>query len=947
MRADDSDVEVGEEDGHELGGQFPADDAVAVEFGWEDKRPLTGRRLKAAKDKQKKAKSGSFETLGLSPEVLRGIKRKGYRLPTPIQRKTLPLILQRQDVVGMARTGSGKTAAFVIPLLERLKGHSLRGGARAVLLAPTRELALQTHKVVKELSRYTNLRTAVLVGGDSMEAQFAELAANPDIIVATPGRLMHHLKEVEGMSLRTVEYCVFDEADRLFEMGFAAQLQEILNKMNESRQTLLFSATMPSALHEFAKAGLKDPEMVRLDTDARISADLSTAFFTVRAEDKIAALLWLVREAIGEGAPTLVFASTRHHVEFLHTLMTKEGIDAACVYGAMDQAARKIHTGRFRAGKVHLMIVTDVAARGIDIPLLDNVINFDFPAKPKLFVHRVGRAARAGRLGTAYSLLTREELPYLIDLHLFLSRPLVPAPVRSLQQAAAAAPDLDPSTSVYGTFPQAALDDSIEHAREALTSSHDLIGMQKSCNNAFSLYKRTRPPAAPESVARAKALPKEGVHPLLAAKVPVTSGTGLEAQAGLADITQSLKNYRPSVTVLEAQMAPSRRGEGAGGTGAPGLTAANSPDGGLVAVMEQKRNAHDQAIKANKRQKLMRSQTNTLTEDFDDELGDGHHDTTDEAVSDDSGEEEEKGHQQAAAGFTLDLGAAPGGDTKFRDDNFYLGYDRGDNRYAEEGFAVGGRGEDMVLDLAGDENDTMASLQKRHHWDKRKRRYIQLQPKEEVKAGKRVKTESGATATGPDAPSGLYQKWVKTNKRRVSHAGEEENGAAAAYSKNLANRFKKGGRGWVNPAKAPAGPAHGKGPKPELRTMDQVRKSRKDAERKKSRMSGEHKRGGAADAAGSSRATGSGGNRFSKSTHGPPASARGVQAGGRGRGGGAMRGSKAGSSRGGMGRGGNSRGSSRGGVSQGGGRGGSRGGSRGGRGGGPARGQSRGGRGRR
>lgn len=207
----------------------------------------------------------------------------------------------------------------------------------------------------------------------------------------------------------------------------------------------------------------------------------------------------------------------------------------------------------------------------------------------------------------------------------------------------------------------------------------------------------------------------------------------------------------------------------------------------------------------------------------------------------------------------------------------------------------------------------MASQQKRHHWDKRKRRYIQLQPKEEVKAGKRLKTESGARAKSNNAPSGLYEKWAKAHKRRIATPGEEENGAAAAYSKNLSNRFKKGGRGWVNPAKSPSGPAGGKSSKSELRTMDEVRRNRKEAERKKSRQSGGKTRGGGAgDAGDSSRPTGSG-TRFSKSTHGPPASARGGRPGSsRGRGGMSSRGGRGGGGRSSSGRGGSKAGPARG-----------------------------------
>lgn len=247
---------------------------------------------------------------------------------------------------------------------------------RAVLLAPARELALQTYKVVKELAKHTNITTAALVGGDSMEAQFAELAAAPDIIVATPGRLLHHLQEVDGFTLKTVEYLVFDEADRLFEMGFAEQVKAIIGQTAASRQTLLFSATMPRMLAEFAQAGLRHPELVRLDTETKVSPDLAMAFFTVRQDDKPAALLFLLREVVSPQQPTIIFTSTRHHVEFLAALIAKEGHSVAYVHGQMDQSARKINLAKFRAGKAALMVVTDVAARGLDIPLLDNVINY-------------------------------------------------------------------------------------------------------------------------------------------------------------------------------------------------------------------------------------------------------------------------------------------------------------------------------------------------------------------------------------------------------------------------------------------------------------------------------------------------------------------------------------------------------------------------------------------
>jgi ATP-dependent RNA helicase DDX54/DBP10 len=214
---------------------------------------------RSKKRKPEKAKKGNgFESMGLSPAVYRAIIRKGYRVPTPIQRKVINLVKGGRDVVAMARTGSGKTAAFLVPMLEQLQEHSSKYGARGVVLTPTRELAMQTLKFARELGAFTNLRTCLLVGGESLEDQFAALAANPDIIIATPGRLMHHLAQTD-MTLMAIQLCVFDEADRLFEMGFADQIKEIIKGMPEQRQTCLFSATLPQILADFTSAGLHHP----------------------------------------------------------------------------------------------------------------------------------------------------------------------------------------------------------------------------------------------------------------------------------------------------------------------------------------------------------------------------------------------------------------------------------------------------------------------------------------------------------------------------------------------------------------------------------------------------------------------------------------------------------------------------------------------------------------
>ncbi|CAM9191437.1 unnamed protein product, partial [Discosporangium mesarthrocarpum] len=315
------------------------------------KGKLKGNGKGAAMAGGGKPKSGSFQSLGLSPELFRGVMALGYKVPTPVQRKSLPVTLSGADVVVMARTGSGKTAAFLIPVLQRLGGHSSRVGARSIILSPTRELAVQTLSFARKMAKFTGLHLALLVGGDSMESQFSALADNPDVIIATPGRLMHHLQEVPDFTLRKVECIVFDEADRLFEMGFAEQLREIMRGVPEERQSLLFSATMPKQLVQFARAGLKDPVLIRLDTESKISTELSLAFFTCRSDDKPAALLFLLREVIPPEDMTIVFLATRHHVEFLHELLHESGVDSSVVYGAMDQEARGMHLEKFRKGK--------------------------------------------------------------------------------------------------------------------------------------------------------------------------------------------------------------------------------------------------------------------------------------------------------------------------------------------------------------------------------------------------------------------------------------------------------------------------------------------------------------------------------------------------------------------------------------------------------------------
>ncbi|GAX82476.1 hypothetical protein CEUSTIGMA_g9903.t1 [Chlamydomonas eustigma] len=798
---------------------------AVVSFGFNDEEKKTGgRRAKLHKELKKKQRSGTFESMGLGVPVLRAIKRQGFRLPTPIQRRAMPLIMQGVDLVGMARTGSGKTAAFVIPMLEKLKEHSPRAGARAVILAPTRELALQTHKTVRDMAKFTNLRTAVLVGGDAMEAQFAELAQNPDIIVATPGRLLHHLAEVEGLSLRTVEYLVLDEADRMFEMGFKDQVLELIGRMSDRRQSLLFSATMPKTLAEFAQAGLQSPQLVRLDVETKISPDLKLAFFTVRPEEKLGALVYLVREVVDANQPTIMFVATRHHVEFLHNLFNQEGIPAACVFGSMDQTARKIHVAKFRAQKVNLLITTDVAARGIDIPLIDNVINLDFPPKPELFVHRVGRAARAGRSGTAYSLLTREELPYLLDLHLYLGRRVQACPeVPDLAVSVESVPGLEAGAdlSLYGTFPQSALDPVLERLREVQESSPDLADAQKSISNAYSLYLKTRPTASPESNKRAKQLPLGGIHPLLLAAMPKTKYSSIKNEAVLADFANKLRSFRPAATVLEAEIAHVKS------TFTNPLLDASSLKSKSNEVMNTKRQQHARIIMKERKRKLdAASDAAAAAREMEEDAG---KDSSAAFLPGPPGRVSSNASKtREAAVRAAVIGDGLLSEGRFRDQDLYISHVK-DGTNADESFTLEEQNAELqaaIMDLTAEDKEGMADQSRKYHWDKRHKRYVQLGANETVKGGKRMKNESGKSIdfSKGTKTKGLYQKWVKATHQKIATSGAHED---TGLDKSLSNRFHPSMRhkSW----KVTQTPMRGG----DLRSKDSVRKEREKTEQRK------------------------------------------------------------------------------------------------------------------
>lgn len=405
-----------------------------------------------------------------------------------------------------------------------------------------------------------------------------------------------------NLDLRSVQYIVFDEADRLFELGFATALHEILHRLPPTRQTVLFSATLPKNLVEFAKAGLQEPKLVRLDSESKISSDLRMAFFSVKQEEKEAALLALLRDVIrvplGEPADdarteqqgdkkkrkprpdapaaphqTLIFVATKHHVEHISTLLSTAGYSVAHIYGALDQAARTHHMDRFRRGHARVLVVTDVAARGIDIPVLENVVNYDFPLGARIFVHRVGRTARAGQRGWAWSFITHAELPFLLDLQLFLGRPLVSHLKGESQREPAYTTNL-----VLGTFPRHIIDEAIESIRALDELDGSLPSLRAVMKKGHALYARTQGKASTSSYTRAKAMSKDGTgvwglaggesegvgaHPVLEL-VGAIGSNSTAAGEGNGDATRTaevemarmamlkaVNGFRPSETVFE------------------------------------------------------------------------------------------------------------------------------------------------------------------------------------------------------------------------------------------------------------------------------------------------------------------------------------------------------------------------------------------------------------
>jgi ATP-dependent RNA helicase RhlE len=383
----------------------------------------------------------SFESLGLVPELVRAVTEEGYTQPTPVQAQAIPLILAGRDVLAGAQTGTGKTAGFTLPMLQRLSRHAHHGGrhaVRALVLTPTRELAAQVEESVRTYGRHLKLRSALVFGGVGMQPQVDALRHGVDVLVATPGRLLDHLGQ-KTVNLSHVEILVLDEADRMLDMGFIRDIRRVLSVLPPKRQNLLFSATFTDEIRELAEGLLDDPASVEVARRNAESELVAQRIHPVAKDRKRALLSHLVKS--GDWHQVLVFTRTKHGANRLAEQLAKDGVEATAIHGNKSQGARTRALAGFKSGEVRVLVATDIAARGLDIEELPHVVNFELPNVPEDYVHRIGRTGRAGSTGEAISLVSPDENPFLADIEKLLRRKLDRAVVPGFEPGSAPRPE--------------------------------------------------------------------------------------------------------------------------------------------------------------------------------------------------------------------------------------------------------------------------------------------------------------------------------------------------------------------------------------------------------------------------------------------------------------------------------------------------------------------------
>jgi len=430
----------------------------------------------------------SFEFLGLSDELLRAVGDSGYTEPTPIQRQAIPTVLQGRDVLGVAQTGTGKTASFTLPMIDILaQGRARARMPRSLILEPTRELAVQVAENFEKYGKYHKLNMALLIGGMSFGEQDKVLAKGADVLIATPGRLLDQIERGKVM-LSGCEILVIDEADRMLDMGFIPDIEKICNLLPPRRQTLLFSATMPPAIKRLADQFLKDPKQIEVARPATTNVSIAQSLIQLPERSKREVLRALLRSEDVNNA--IIFCNRKRDVRTLHESLTRHGFKAGQLHGDMEQPERLAVLEKFRSGEIPILVASDVAARGLDIPGVSHVFNFDVPIHADDYVHRIGRTGRAGRSGIAITLATEEEAEYVAAVEKLIQQEIPRRPVPegvTIKEGAASSR----KRSERGAKKEAA-DKSSSRSRRKTTAA------DKASDKAEAPRQEAKPAAAPD-----------------------------------------------------------------------------------------------------------------------------------------------------------------------------------------------------------------------------------------------------------------------------------------------------------------------------------------------------------------------------------------------------------------------------------------------------------------
>ncbi|MGB6527343.1 MAG: DEAD/DEAH box helicase, partial [Candidatus Nitrosopolaris sp.] len=367
----------------------------------------------------------TFQELGLSAVILKALKEIGFEVTFPIQKAAIPLLLKGVDVIGQAHTGTGKTAAFALPILTKIKTNR-NGPIQALILVPTRELALQVTNEINKFAKYTGIKSVAIYGGQSIGLQYNQLKRGIQIVVATPGRLIDHVKQ-DSIRLDDVKFVVLDEADRMLDMGFIDDIKFILSYVREDRQTCLFSATMPPEIMRVAQEYMHDARQVMLNQEELSLDTIEQSYLVIPEKEKFKHLCDFIKKR--DKKQTIVFAATKQRTQRLANELKQEGFKAITIHGDLSQRERDNAMYRFKKGTEDILVATDIAARGIDVPAVGHIINYDVPFEPLMYFHRIGRTARAGAKGKAISLVSQDRVG---DFHRILRK--TKQPIRRLNE---------------------------------------------------------------------------------------------------------------------------------------------------------------------------------------------------------------------------------------------------------------------------------------------------------------------------------------------------------------------------------------------------------------------------------------------------------------------------------------------------------------------------------